>query len=87
LEYLHGTPTLGITLECPEDIPYIDSYVDASYGITADRRSQTGMSIMIGKGSMISKSTKQKIVRKLSAADQGDSNTGLDEFFQIGDQI
>jgi hypothetical protein len=47
-------------------ISYIDCYVDASYGITADRRSQTGMSIMIGKGSMISKSTKQKIVTKSS---------------------
>jgi hypothetical protein len=48
LEYLHASPTLGITLECPEDIPYIDC------------------SIIIGKGSLTSKSTKQKIVTKPS---------------------
>jgi hypothetical protein len=66
LKYLHASPNLGITLECPEDIPHIDCYVDASYGITADRRSQTGMAITIGKGAIISKSTRQKIVTKSS---------------------
>lgn len=55
-----------ITLECNEEIPFIEAFSDASYGITRTRNSQTGHVISIGKGPIYTSPTKQKLVTKSS---------------------
>ena len=41
-------------------------YVDASYGVHADGKSHTGMTISLGRGAVHVRSSKQKIVTKSS---------------------
>ena len=66
LRYLFGTQHLGIVIEPDESLFCVRSYIDASYGVHADGRSHTGVTISLGKGPVMSKSTKQKITTKSS---------------------
>jgi hypothetical protein len=65
LQYLNGTRDLGLTLE-PGAADTPCTYVDASFAVHTDFRSHTGMCMMIGKGCIIAKSSKQKINTKSS---------------------
>jgi hypothetical protein len=65
IRYLRGTSTMGITLEANNYIS-IYAYVDASYGVHDDLRSQTGCVIGLGCGPVYCKSTAQKINTKSS---------------------
>jgi hypothetical protein len=65
IQYLKGTKDLGLTLE-PGAADCACTYVDASYATHSDYRSHTGMCMMIGKGCILAKSSKQKINSKSS---------------------
>ena len=60
LQYLHGTIDMPLTLSI-DNMSVIKTWVDAAYGVHNDMRSQTGGAIMMGKGVLHSKSSKQKI--------------------------
>lgn len=64
LKYLNGSKELGIILEQEHDFPV--AYVDASYGVHSDCKSQTGLYITLGKGPIFVRSSKQKLVAKSS---------------------
>ena len=65
LQYLHGTIDMPLTLSI-DNMSVIKTWVDAAYGVHNDMRSQTGGAIMMGKGVLHSKSSKQKINVKSS---------------------
>jgi hypothetical protein len=66
LQYLNGTIDMSLTLSI-DNISVIKTWVDAAYGVHNDNmRSQTGGTIMMGKGTLYSKSSKQKINTKSS---------------------
>jgi hypothetical protein len=65
LKYLNGTRDMGLCLE-PGDSSALTMYVDASYGVHSDGKSHTGMCMSLGKGTILAKSNKQKIVTKSS---------------------
>ena len=56
---------MGIALSADNDLSVL-AYVDASYGVHWDAKSQTGLNISLGKGPIFAKSTKQKLVSKSS---------------------
>ena len=60
MRYLEDTKDLYLTLEA-DNLSKIRWWVDASFGVHGDMRSHTGASMMIGKGSVYSMSSKQKI--------------------------
>eukprot|EP01031_Cornospumella_fuschlensis_P031801 gene31801-38441_t len=62
LQYVAGTPTLGLTFQSSEGIK-LYATVDASYGNHTDRKSHTGVTLHIGRtsGSFLSRSKKQTI--------------------------
>lgn len=64
LKYLNGSRELGIVLEQEHNFPV--AYVDASYGVHSDCKSQTGLYITLGKGPIFVRSSKQKLVAKSS---------------------
>ena len=66
LRYLFGTRHLGIVIEPDKSVFCVRSYIDASYGVHLDGRSHTGVTISLGKGPVMTKSTKQKIATKSS---------------------
>ena len=66
LRYLNGTRDLALTLGADPGVPFVSSYVDASFGIFDDAKSQTGCSVSLGTGSVYAKTSKQKIVTKSS---------------------
>jgi hypothetical protein len=65
VKYIRHTKELGLTLEFDKNVNVV-AYVDASYGVHADRRSHTGSTISLGKGSAYAKSSSQKINTKSS---------------------
>jgi hypothetical protein len=65
LKYLNATKELGLRLEPGDDLD-VEIFVDASYGVHGDGKSHTGATVAIGKGSLLAKSSKQKIVAKSS---------------------
>jgi hypothetical protein len=65
LEYLHSTANMPLTLSI-DNLSVIKSWVDASYAIHKDMRSHTGGIIMMGKGTLYARSSKQKINTKSS---------------------
>ena len=65
LEYLHSTANMPLTLSI-DNLSGIKSWVDASYAIHKDMRSHTGGIIMMGKGTLYARSSKQKINTKSS---------------------
>eukprot|EP00980_Cylindrotheca_fusiformis_P025578 scaffold14118_cov91-Cylindrotheca_fusiformis.AAC.1 len=60
LRYVRRTKHYPLTLEA-DSMNVIQWWVDASYGVHPDLRSHTGATMMMGKGSLYSKSMKQKI--------------------------
>jgi hypothetical protein len=65
LRYLNGTKEFGMVLESDKDV-HLLVYVDASYGVHADGKSHTGVTISLGRGTVHVRSSKQKIVTKSS---------------------
>jgi len=65
LQYLNTTKDLVLTLEA-DKCNIIKWYVDASFGVHDDLRSHTGGTMTLGKGHVMSKSSKQKINTKSS---------------------
>jgi hypothetical protein len=67
IEYLHGTANMPLILKCDSPTPIIHDYVDASYATNSEnRRSQSGMIIMIGNALVTARSGGQKLVTKSS---------------------
>ena len=60
LRYLNDTKDLYLTLEA-EDLTTIRWWVDASFGVHPNMRSHTGATMSLGKGSVYSLSSKQKV--------------------------
>ena len=58
--YLRGSAELPITLEA-DDSRVIKWWVDAPFAVTHDMRSQSGGTMTLGKGSVTSSSTPQRI--------------------------
>ena len=65
LEYLHSTTNMALTISI-DNLSIIKTWVDAAYALHADMRSHTGGTIMMGKGILYRKSSKQKINTKSS---------------------
>ena len=60
LNYLEGTQDMYLTLGTEDNYP-INWWVDASFAIHQDMRSHTGATVSLGRGSIINKSSKQKL--------------------------
>ena len=65
LQYLQSTIDMPLTLSI-DNMSIIKTWVDASYAIHNDMRSHTGGTIMMGKGALYAKSSKQKLNVKSS---------------------
>jgi hypothetical protein len=65
LKYINGTSELGLVLRTSDPMR-IYAYIDASYGIHSDGKSHSALSLSLGAGSILSKSSKQKLVTKSS---------------------
>ena len=65
LRYLNETKHLGLTLRPDQDLSVI-SFIDASYAVHHDMKSQTGVAITLGKGVTYAKSTTQQLNSKSS---------------------
>ena len=65
IQYLKGTKDLKLNLNADNQIT-INAFVDASFACHPDGKSHTGEMITLGGGSVISKSSKQKLVTKSS---------------------
>jgi hypothetical protein len=65
IKYLRSTPDLPLTLGA-DDVHIVKWWVDASYGIHIDICSHTGGTMSLGKGSIFSTSTRQKLNSKSS---------------------
>jgi hypothetical protein len=65
VKYINGTAKLGIVLTAASPTA-ITAFVDASYGVHDDAKSQTGLSISLGEGPFFAKCSKQKVVSKSS---------------------
>ena len=67
LRYVNGTSDLGLILGADDDGRLrIITYGDASFGVHADGKSHSGILISLGRGGIIIKAVKQKIVTKSS---------------------
>ena len=64
IQYLKGTEYLGLKLTLNNGIPELSCHIDSSYGTHRDGKSQTGSSTSLGKGSIESNSSKQKVNTK-----------------------
>ena len=65
LRYLQGTKSLGIILEANKPV-HLMAYVDASYAVHDNFKSQTGGIISLARGPVYASSSKQKLVSKSS---------------------
>jgi hypothetical protein len=65
IQYLRNWPNLNLTLEA-ESLAVFKWWVDGSFAVHPDMRSHTGGMMSMGKGSIISMSTKQKLNTKSS---------------------
>ena len=65
LKYLNGTKDIGLRLMGDTYLTVI-AFIDASFGVHMDFKSHTGIAIVIGKGVIFAKSTKQKLNSKSS---------------------
>jgi hypothetical protein len=65
LAYLNSTAEMGLVLEAGKTIQ-VHAYVDASYAVHHDFKSQTGGLITLGRGPIWAKSTRQKLNSKSS---------------------
>jgi KUP system potassium uptake protein len=60
IQYLRGSQDLNLTLEA-DSTHVIKWWVDAAFAVHRDMRSQTGMTMTLGKGSVYASSLRQKI--------------------------
>jgi len=58
MKYLHGTKDLSLTMEADEVPKW---WVDSSYAVHLDMRSHSRIYMMLGKGTVYSTSSKQKL--------------------------
>jgi hypothetical protein len=65
IKYIRHSRELGLNLEFDKNVNVI-AYIDASYGVHANRKSHSGTTISLGKGAAYSKSSAQKINTKSS---------------------
>ena len=65
LQYVHGTMDLVLKLS-GDGMSIIKWWIDASYGVHDNMRSHTGTTMSLGRGSVYSRSTKQKLNTKSS---------------------
>jgi hypothetical protein len=65
IKYLWDTPDLALTLE-GDDARIVKWWVDASFAVHTDMKSHTGGMLSLGKGSVYSASTRQKLNTKNS---------------------
>jgi hypothetical protein len=65
LKYLRSTPHLALTLE-GDDTHIVKWWVDASFAVHTDMKSHMGGTVSLGKGSLYSASTRQKLNTKSS---------------------
>ena len=65
LKYLKGTKTLGLSLR-GETVVCVCAYIDASYAVHDDFKSHSGVIISLGAGTLLARSTKQKLNSKSS---------------------
>jgi hypothetical protein len=65
IKYLRGTPDLALTLEA-DNTHVVKWWADASFAVHTDMRSHTGGTMSLGKGSVYSASTRQKLNTKSS---------------------
>ena len=65
LSYLNNEPDLCITLECIDGVN-ADGYFDSAYGVHLDGKSHSGSDLTMGKGPILVRSRKQRIVVKSS---------------------
>jgi hypothetical protein len=63
--YLRGTKLMCLTLEA-DDLQVVKWWIDASFAVHEDMRSHTGGTMSMGKGSVYSTSTRQKLTTKSS---------------------
>jgi len=68
MKYLKGTENEELFLKIVRNAGTIimEVYIDSSYGVHEDSKSHSGMMVSLGEGSLLSVSTKQKCVSKLS---------------------
>jgi hypothetical protein len=67
LRYVRGTAGTALVLRIGEGGVSVSAYVDASHAVHSDRKSHTGVAVVVGEGAcVLAKSTKQKIVTKSS---------------------
>ena len=67
--YLNGSPDLPLTLKV-DSTSIVKWWVDGSYAVHPDCRSQTGGTGSLEKGSIISYNTKQKLNTQISNEDE-----------------
>jgi KUP system potassium uptake protein len=60
VKYLRGTQQLSLTLEA-DDTHVVKWWVDAAFAVHHDMRSQTGVTMTMGKGSVYASSLRQKL--------------------------
>jgi hypothetical protein len=60
IKYLRGTKNLNLTLEA-DDTHIVKWWVDAAFAVHKDMRSQTGVTMSLGRGSVYSSSLRQKL--------------------------
>jgi hypothetical protein len=65
IKYLRGTPHLALTLEA-DNAHVVKWWIDSSFAVHRDMRSHTGGTMSLGKGSVYSTSTRQKLNTKSS---------------------
>jgi hypothetical protein len=65
MRYIRGTRELALRLVCDYPI-VVNAYVDASYATRPDFKSQAGVAITLGQGTIYPSSRKQSIVSKSS---------------------
>jgi hypothetical protein len=65
MQYLRGTPEIVLTLEA-DNLHVVKWWVDGSYAVHPDMKSHTGATMTLGKGSVYSASTRQKLNTKSS---------------------
>jgi len=65
IRHLQAMPKLALTLEA-DNTHVIKWWVDASFAVHPDMKSHTGATMLLGKGSIYSTSTRQKLNTKSS---------------------
>jgi hypothetical protein len=65
IKYLRGSPNLALTLK-GDDARIVKWWVDASFAVNNDVKSHTGGTLLLGKVSVYSASTRQKLNTKIS---------------------